>query len=245
MKMRTLLWRTVGGGALLGAALVGPNLARGADHTDSPAATAEPSADIADLYAWMSADAQDLNLVLTVNPFAGPTTRFSDATQYVMHVASRADFGATTSDDTSIVCQFYTADELECWVLGDDGSVVDYVEGDPSNTAGLVSASGDLRVFAGPRNDPFFFNLDGFRRTVDTVRGAAGGLSFDAGNCPAVNLETSNALVAQLTTDADDSVATDDFDGANILALVIQVDKGLVTTGGPILAAWAGTHIAE
>lgn len=245
MKNTTWLGRMVGGGALLGAALVGPNLARGADHTDSPAATAEPSADIADLYAWMSADAADLNLVLTVNPMAGPTTRFSDATQFAMHVASRADFGATTSDDTTILCQFHTADELECWVLADDGSVVDYVEGNPSNTAGLVSASGDLRVFAGLRNDPFFFNLDGFRRTVDTVRAAAGGLTFDAGNCPTVDVGTSGTLVAQLTTDADDSAASDDFDGANVLALVIQVDKDLVDSGGPILAAWAGTHIAE
>lgn len=229
----------------MGIALVGPNLARGADHTDSPAATAEPLADIADLYAWMSADAADLNLVLTVNPSAGPTTRFGDAAQYIFHVSSRADFGATSQDDAQVLCQFYAVDAIECWVLADDGSVADYVEGDPSDPAGLVSASGDVRVFAGPRNDPFFFNLDGFRRAVNTVRGAASGLTFDAGNCPGVDMDTSNLLVAQLTTDADDSVATNDFDTADVLAIVVQIDKGLVTTGGPILATWASTHMTE
>ncbi len=220
-------------------------MARGADHTDSPAATAEPLADIADLYAWMSADAADLNLVLTVNPFAGPTTRFGDATQYVFHVGSRADFGATTETDTRVVCQFHAVDAIECWVLAADGSVADYVEGDPSNSAGLVSTSGSVRVFAGPRNDPFFFNADGFNRTINTVRSLAGSLGFDAGNCPTVDSTNSAALVAQLTTDMDDSAATDDFDAGNVLALVVQIDKTLVTAGGPILATWASTHMAE
>lgn len=228
---------------MLGLALAGPNLAHGADHTDSPAATAEPLADIADLYAWMSADAADLNLIMTVNPFAGATTAFGDATQYVFHVGSRADFGATTEDDTRVVCQFHDTDAIECWVLADNGTVADYVQGDPSNPAGLVSSSGDLRVYAGLRNDPFFFNLDGYLRVVDTVRGA--GLPTDEGNCPTVDSGTSGLLVAQLTTDADDSAATDDFGSANVLALVVQVDKSLVTSGGPVLAAWGSTHMAN
>lgn len=231
---------------LLGSALMGPNWAQGADHRDSPATTAEPMADLADVYAWMSADAADLNMALTVSPFAGATSSFSDATQYVFHVGSRANFGATVEDDTRVVCQFYTADAIECWVLADDGSVADYVVGDPSSPSGLVSASGDVRVFAGLRSDPFFFNLDGFRRTVDTVRAAAAaGLSFDAGNCPTVDAATSTTLVTQLTTDPDNMPATDDFGDADVLALVVQIDKSLVTTGGPILAAWASTHAAE
>ena len=37
-----------------------------------------------------------------------------------------------------------------------------------------IEAALDLRVFAGPRDDPFFFDLDGFRETVET-----GTLAFD------------------------------------------------------------------
>ena len=37
----------------------------------------------------------------------------------------------------------------------------------------------------------------------------------------------------------------DTFAGANVLSLVVQVDKDLVTAGGPLLSVWASTHIAD
>ena len=41
-----------------------------ADHRDSPSALAEPAADIADIYAWTTADTRAVNLVL---PLPVPT----------------------------------------------------------------------------------------------------------------------------------------------------------------------------
>jgi hypothetical protein len=41
-----------------------------ADHMDAPAVTAEPAADINDIFTWMSADGANLNLVMTVFPSA-------------------------------------------------------------------------------------------------------------------------------------------------------------------------------
>ncbi len=244
MKHRRLgLFGPSGVAALVGlAAWVGP--AEGADHVDSPAAAADPLNDIADYFAWMSADAAKVNMVLTVNPFASDGTSFGDASQYTFHVHSRADFGATDETEARIICQFYDVNAIECWVLDDAGTVVDYVTGDPSTEAGITSDSGAVRVFAGLRDDPFYFNLDGFLRTVDTVRSAAGSLTFDEGGCPTVDAATSAELVRQLTTDADDSPATDDLQDTNILALVVQIDKALVSAGGPILATWASTHRA-
>ncbi|MEN9581807.1 MAG: hypothetical protein RJA70_4816, partial [Pseudomonadota bacterium] len=50
--------------ALLGTTALISSTVWAADHIDSPAAVAEPAADITDLYAWMDADAKHLNLVL-------------------------------------------------------------------------------------------------------------------------------------------------------------------------------------
>ncbi len=243
MQKRIGLLGTASVAALVGVATWSAP-AEGADHTDSPAVSGDPLNDITDFFAWMSDDAANVNLVMTINPFATEVTSFGNASQYVFHIHSRADFGATGEMEARVVCQFYDANAIECWVLDDSGSVVDYVTGDPSPTAGIQSDSGAVRVFAGLRDDPFYFNLDGFARTVDTVRGAAGGLTFDEGGCPTVDAATSAELVRQLTTDADDSPATDDLQDANILALVVQIDKTLVNGGGPILATWASTHRA-
>ena len=59
--------------------------------------------------------------------------------------------------------------EDSCW-LGTD----EYVTGDASAITGLTSADGKLKVFAGLRADPFFFNLDGFHHAEATVEGGRG-----------------------------------------------------------------------
>jgi len=235
MNKRNLTTGALGVAAL--AALTVPFAARGADHIDSPAAVAEPTADITDLYAWMDAGAQKVNLVLDLYPFAGAGAKFSNAVQYVFHVGSSQGYGMPQTE-TAIQCQFYAVDRIECW------AGAEYVGGDASAPAGIASASGKLRVFAGPRDDPFFFELGGFNETVKAVVGAAGQLQFDAQGCPAVSTELSATLVKQLQTGKGGVPATDSFKGANVLALVVQVEKSLVSPGGPVLGVWASTHRA-
>ena len=41
-------------------------MAHASDHLDSPAAVANPAADIADIYAWAMPDGQHLGLVMTI-----------------------------------------------------------------------------------------------------------------------------------------------------------------------------------
>lgn len=209
-----------------------------ADHIDSPAATADPAADIADLYAWTTDDAEQINLVMTVTPFAGDDAVFSDAVTYAFHVNSSAGYGETQTE-TLITCEFYDVDAIECWA-GDE-----YVVGNPSDEAGIMSDDGGLRVYAGVRNDPFFFELTGFQNAVETVKSAASGLTFDDDGCPAVDTATSELLVGQLQSGTDGAPASDTLAGANVLTLVVQVDADLVTTGGPVLGIWGSTHRSE
>lgn len=259
MKNKLGLWLRLGAlGAAAGAiAIAAPHMALGADHLDSPAAMADPPADINDMYAWMAPGTDEasgnLNLVATVAPFATGDSMFSDAVTYVFHVESRAAFGAPDVTETRVLCQFYSETNLECWVLAADDSVVAYVEGDPSDEAGLTNADENVRVYAGLRNDPFFFNLGGFNNAIDTVRTAASSLEFDEAGCPTVDGDTSGLLVRQLSSNTTpdpsdpsmDTPATDDFAASNVLALVVQLDKTLVNSGGDTLSIWASTHRAE
>lgn len=199
-----------------------------ADHRDSPSAVAEPAADIADIFTWTTADTAAINFALTV-----PAALFSDAVQYVIHIESVPAYGEA-GVEVRIICEFEADQTLECWI-----GEADYVAGDASSEVGLESASGRVRVFAGERDDPFFFNASGFRNTLDIVNDAAPNLDFDGAGCPLLDEATSNALINALQ---DNGNAVDNFAGLTAGSLVLQVDATLLTEGGTILAVWASTH---
>lgn len=235
MKTTILKWTVVVGGACLATAVIHPRLARSADHLDAPATKKEAAADINDVYTFM--DGNNAVFAMTVSPAAPAGAKFSDAVQYVLHTQSAAAFGGG-ANDVNIICTFDAAQKAQCWA----GS--EYATGDASSANGISSASGKLKVFAGLRADPFFFNLAGFRDTVATVKGAVdGGLGFDSTGCPIVDGPTSGVLVNKLKTNPDGGGAPEDFfANLNTLAIVASVDKSLVTAGGPIVSVWASTN---
>jgi hypothetical protein len=218
-------------------------IAHTADHMDSPSTKADPTADINDLYGWM--DGTNAVFALTVFPAAmaasdaGPGSQFSNTVQYVIHTESGASFGQTTASE-NIICTFSVSQNISCWAGTDE-----YVTGNASNPAGLSSADGKFKVFAGLRADPFFFNLDGFHQTEADVEAAEGTLTFDQAGCPQLDPVTAATLRTQLQTAPDGGPAADFFAPLNGLAIVVSIDKSLVTKGGPILAAWASTHTAS
>jgi hypothetical protein len=211
--------------------------AQAADHRDGPATTSNKDADINDVYAWVDSGGQKVNLVMTFAPAAAAGTLPSDAVLYVFHLTSKATFAATASTEVRIICGFDAQQAISCWA-GDS----EYVTGKADTAQGISSTSGKLKVFAGLRNDPFFFNIAGFAATVGAVKSAAPSLTFDPAGCPMLDASTSNTLVTQLKTDASGGTPMDFFAGTNTLAIVVQVDKALVTPGGPILGVWGSTH---
>ncbi|MCA9514657.1 MAG: DUF4331 family protein [Myxococcales bacterium] len=227
--------RTILALSTLALSLGAPTAALAADHLDAPATVADPTADINDVYVWQNG--AKTVFVMTVFPAASADAKFSDAVQYVFHTASGASYGAA-SNKTDIICTFDAAQMVTCWV-GADG---DYVTGDASGAAGLTSTSGKTKVFAGLRDDPFFFNLAGFQAAVAAVVNVAGGLTFDAAKCPTVSAEVSAAVVGLLGSDGEGGAGMDFFAPLNTLALVVEVDKSLVTAGGPVVAVWGATR---
>jgi hypothetical protein len=235
-KAKALL--LLGTTAFVVAGLAATKKAESADHKDAPGTVADPASDINDVFTFV--DGGKVVLGMTVFPFAPMDAKFSTATKYVFHTTSGTAFGETKASK-DIICTFDASQKISCWIGTDD-----YVTGDASAAAGITSTSGKVKVFAGKRADPFYFNLQGFKDTVTTVEGAASALTFDTSGCPGVDSATSMALVNKLkettSTAATTKMTADDFGTANTLAIVLSLDASLVTSGGKIVSVWGSTN---
>lgn len=213
---------------LLAMVLAAPGAARASDHLDTPAVIADPRADIGDLYAW--SDGKRLNLAMTIVGHS-----FSDRLTYAFHVDSGARFGATTQSVT-IACRF--ARQADCRV-GDET-----VTGDASGPAGLASASGRLRVFAGLRDDPFFNNVRGSRDAFDFAKANLATTPKDEAGCPRFA-----PVVAYEIQDrwryTEGGMPKNLLAGWTPMSLVVSVDLAVVAKGGKTLAVWGAVSSPE
>jgi hypothetical protein len=194
----------------------------------------DPAADITDVYAWLQ-NSQKINLVMNVHPFANTDSRFSDGVKYVFHVNNAVGYGETKTE-TNVICTFSTDQKITCKAGGK--TIIDKL--DASATAGVSNEDGTFKVFAGLRNDPFFFDLNNFNATRTTVRDAAGSLTFDGAGCPTLDTPTRTLLVSTLT--GGETTPADTFAGSNTLSIVVQIDRTLVKGTGAIYSTWASTH---
>jgi hypothetical protein len=263
----------LGGGAGAAVALL-VSLGQAADHLDAPGAAANPMADINDLYTWMTTDGNNVIFALTVSPGDPPASgsaarHFGPTVQYVIHANSRAGFTMPPME-SKVVCTFASDTDGQCWVINPSGTVVDYVKGDFSSTSGKLSDSGKVKVFAGQRSDPFFFNLGGTRAAIKQTElfcGVANGTPGSAAACPpdptATNFrDAAGCLKVDATqagglrtlirtklavddpaTPCDDTADIDCFKNFNVRAIVVEVDKTLLNQGtNTLLSVWASTH---
>jgi hypothetical protein len=207
-----------------------PISTQASDHLDSPNTVANPQADIADVYAWISSDGRQLNLVMTV---LGHT--FSDRVEYVLHVDSGRAFGHTTVS-TPIACRFAAATAAQC-TLGD----LDSVSGDPSSTTGLTGRNHHFRVYAGLRDDPFYNNIKGLLGAYQAASAAVThGAPVDNAGCAHFDAATTREVLSQMSH-TEGRAAQNFLYNWTVSAIVVSVDLGAVSKGGKILAVWGTT----
>lgn len=234
-------------------ALVASQRSQAADHLDSPAVSMpSANADINDLFTWM--EGTNLNLALSVSPGDVEALKFGPDVQYVFHVHSKAQLGVGIPGvgvETRVICTFASNTSGQCWVVEGD-KIKDYVSGDPSNIAGIKSKSGKVRLYAGRRSDPFFFNLQGFRVAIASLKQRFGEnppVQFDVAGCPSNLTNPELATIAGLI---DDQIAgqppcsatqRDCFADLNVKVILVQLDQSLVNSGQNIaVGVWASTH---
>ena len=173
-RFRTILMAGVGVAGLGALFLVPGQIALSADHLDPPMrtdilvdSTPDTAADIADIYAF-----QDANNLYLISTFGGPsaTTLPAFYDRDVLHTLNISTSLPATSSDITIRFRFgpganpgETGISVEN-VPGVNGAIVGPVES-------ILSKDG-VRVYAGLRDDPFFFDSQGLResRTMGVLR---------------------------------------------------------------------------
>lgn len=206
-------------------------------------------AQITDVYAWMQSS-QILNVVMDVSPGDNGTHSFGPGVTYVFHLTSRTNPKVTTPTDveTRLICQFASNTSVQCWVT-DPSSPTSakpykaYLTGDPSKLTGVETTDHRLKVFAGRRSDPAFFNATGFAKAVSDYKLLAANqppAQFDGAGCPLwVDAQKANSFLNDFTTGGDT------FAAANVIAIVVQIETSLVNASpNAIITVWGATHAA-
>lgn len=141
---------------ILTLALLYSSLCLAADHLDSPAVQDDPAADINDVYTFMNPNnPNEVILAMTVLPLAGDSSRFSNVVDYRFTIQNTG-----TGMDYVINCRMPGKKNVTCTDWNDNGI---------GGRQDRVNNSDGIRVFAGLRDDPFFFDLVGFENTVDML----------------------------------------------------------------------------
>jgi len=245
--------RHVGGLAALCALAVAAVLytgspVRGFDIQDSAAVVARPGADISDTYFFPSpTNPNDVVLVMNVHPGlpagSGTTAFFDSNVLYTMKLDTNFASEAVGSRPTeNLVIQFSMGTPANgtqtIFVYGpaapvQTGTSNTLVNAGTTNGVGLINktfqTSGGQTVFAGVREDPFFFDLTQFYKILpDRNAGSSAATCLPSGSntCPG----------------GFSAVGTDFFNNSNVLSIVVEMPKSQLTVNGNSLVAyWATT----
>ena len=211
---------------LVASALITGGIIYAADHIDSPSTTADPAGDITDLYVFRAMDPNNLVFVANTHGFLTPgaagttsTAKFDENTVIEFNIDNNAD----NIEDLVIQCKYDVASNTMT-VYGPvapsekgtrsklEGAATATVAVTPYGTPAITSTTtSGIKFFAGPRDDPFFFDLDQFKKII-------------AGTAIAFTSPT----------------GMDKFAGTNVLSVVVEVPKTMLGGTGT-LNVWLET----
>lgn len=183
-----------------------------ADHIDAPAITGTGS-DITDFYAFQSpSNANNMVFVVNVQGLLAPAATAAASFDEEVMIEINIDNSSTKDNMEDLVIQA-TFEGGKMKVYGPSAPI------DKGLTSTLLSTNGveanvtqygstpvigegnGIKVFAGPRDDPFFFDLNQYKAII-------GGTATSFNN-----------------------PGTDAFAGTNVLSVVVEVPKSLLGTG--------------
>lgn len=217
---------------------------RASDHQDTPEVELNPRLDVNDVYAFPSPTAGRIVLVMTtsspITPAQTAAAAFDRDVLYQLKVDNTGDgvedlvlqftFDAPTTSDGGAAAQQVTMRGPAAPVqTGTSNMLI----GDPVTLQGaantnLGSETG-VQLFAGPRDDPFFLDLEQFFRIIPDRKPVSGPLS----ELP----ETPTA-----TAFRPEGQAVDYLRGFNALAIVVELPVSSLTAGGTArLGIWGTT----
>jgi len=235
------------GAVVIAAVLYAASPVRGFNIKTSSAVVNRPAADISDVYFFPSpTNPNNVVAVMNVQPGlpagSGTTAFFDPAVLYTMKFDTRYSSEAIGSRPIeNLVIQFavgnVTSGTQQIFMYGpatpnETGSVTTLVNGGLTTAVGSINTSfsaGQMTVFAGVREDPFFFDLSQFYRIVPdrNLGSSAASCLPGAGNgsCPT----------------GFNGAGTDFFNNGNVLSITVEMPKTLLQPGGStsVIAYWA------
>lgn len=205
---------------LLSVGIVTAGLLYAADHIDSPAVTNQTT-DITDVYAFQGQDPNNMVLVANTQGLLSPGS------------TAAAAFAENTLIEFNIDNNNDNVEDLVLQGIVAGGKMKLYGPIKPSETGGrsklegsstaevtvtpygspanITTTASGIKLFAGPRDDPFFFDLNQFKKVI-------------AGTASSFNKP------------GDDS-----FKGTNVLSLVVELPKSLLNATGGKVNVWVET----
>ena len=207
-------------GGLLSLVLVG-GIIYAADHIDAPAVTGAGSVslgtDITDVYAFQDpTDNSKMVFIMNVqglmSPAASATATFPSNVMYELNI----DNNGNNVEDLVIQCLVQNG-KMRVYgpvAVGTAGTTSTVKTSGPvtevnvtsytSATPNVGTNTNGIKIFAGPRDDPFFFDLVRFKQII-------------AGTATSFN-----------------NPGTDSFAGTNVMSIVVEVPKTLLGTAATI-----------
>jgi len=206
----------------------GPSGAGAADHLDAPGLTptgGDVRLDLTDLYTFRAAGGR-IALVLNVNGFSKPGQQATFATGVPSVEATkrvsynfRIDNNGDAREDVILGVTFGTPNHqgLQKFEVRRNGKVI--LNGKTSAFGKVrVNQGKGVRAFAGMRDDPFFFDLQGFLNILSSDPGK----SFLGCSSP----------------------RPDAFAGSNVSSIVLELKPSLLTSrGSSKIGVWATTNM--
>jgi len=226
--------------------------AHASDHADTPAIAATPGADLTDVFVFPSpTNANNVVLVMNVHPLIpsgmGPSTFFDPNVLYqfkidnvgdnVEHLVIQAKFGSTGANQTVQIAGPIAPSRIGTTAVLETTSSVTGVYNKTFTT------SNGMTVFAGPREDPFFFDLDQFF-TILPDRASPLGPTVKTSSGTTVSTAPADPNKPQAATfnGFPGTPAAQDFlKGFNVLSIVVELPKSMLGTGK--IGVWCTTSI--
>jgi hypothetical protein len=185
-----------------------------ADHIDAPSVTGKTT-DITDVYVFQGSKTENMVFVANTQGLLTPANtaaaKFDENTLIEFNIDNNND----NIEDLVIQCK-YDAASNTMKVYGPiaptmkgtrskiEAGVTASVKVTPYGSAPLVATSNGVSLFAGPRDDTFFFDLDQYHKIID---GTATGFN---------------------------NPGTDTFAGTNVMSVVVEVPKAILGGSGTI-----------